>query len=59
MIEVCENDVVLINVRNLLENSESTTIHWHGIRQQGTPFMDGPGYVTQCPIKPMDRFEYK
>lgn len=38
--------------------SESTTIHWHGISQKGTPYMDGVPFVTQCPILPGNRFKY-
>lgn len=26
------------------------SIHWHGMLQHGTPWMDGVGYVNQCPI---------
>jgi FtsP/CotA-like multicopper oxidase with cupredoxin domain len=37
---------------------ESTTIHWHGHHQRGTPYMDGVPYVTQCPIPPKTSFRY-
>jgi len=37
---------------------ESTTIHWHGHHQRGTPYMDGVPYVTQCPIPPKSSFRY-
>ncbi|XP_016844683.1 laccase-2-like [Nasonia vitripennis] len=56
-IEVCVNDVIAVEVRNLMM-SESTTIHWHGIKQIGTPYMDGVPFVTQCPILPGERFQY-
>ncbi|KAJ8683448.1 hypothetical protein QAD02_019240 [Eretmocerus hayati] len=39
--------------------SESTTIHWHGVKQEGTPYMDGVPYVSQCPIHPGETFRYK
>ena len=39
--------------------SESITIHWHGLHQKGTPYMDGTPYVTQCPILPQDSFRYQ
>ena len=42
---------------NLL--TEATSIHWHGLIQQGTPFMDGAAYVTQCPILPRESFTYR
>ena len=29
-----------------------TSLHWHGIFQLGTPWYDGAGGVTQCPIPP-------
>ena len=38
--------------------SESTSIHWHGMYQRGTPFMDGVAMVSQCPILPQQSFEY-
>ncbi|KAJ8683447.1 hypothetical protein QAD02_019239 [Eretmocerus hayati] len=38
--------------------AESTTIHWHGVKQEGTPYMDGVPYVSQCPIQPGQTFRY-
>lgn len=38
---------------------EATTIHWHGIHQRFSPEMDGVPFVTQCPILPNNRFQYK
>lgn len=35
-----------------------TSIHWHGIRQLRTTYMDGVNGVTQCPIAPDDQFNY-
>lgn len=37
---------------------EATTIHWHGMHQYGTPYMDGVPHVTQCPISPETTFRY-
>lgn len=37
-------------------NDES--IHWHGILQHGTPWMDGVSYITQCPIHSGNTFRY-
>lgn len=37
---------------------ETTSIHWHGIRQKNTPFMDGVPYLTQCPVAPGHSFKY-
>ncbi|KAJ8670519.1 hypothetical protein QAD02_001778 [Eretmocerus hayati] len=56
-IEVCRNDTIVVDVRNNML-AESTTIHWHGIKQIGTPYMDGVPYVNQCPIPPGERFRY-
>ena len=42
---------------NLL--TESTSIHWHGIFQHDTPFMDGAAFITQCPILPRQSFTYR
>jgi L-ascorbate oxidase len=57
-IQVCKGDLVTITVHNNLRHAESTSIHWHGIKQNGTPFMDGVGMLTQCPILPHTSFDY-
>ena len=44
-IQVCKNDEVIVNVYNNLRMGESTSIHWHGIKQFGTPYMDGVSMV--------------
>ena len=49
---------IVINVRNDLW-MEGVTIHWHGLPQKGTPFMDGVARVTQCPINPGETFTYR
>ncbi|XP_030755871.1 laccase-2-like [Sitophilus oryzae] len=56
-IEVCQNDLIVVDVENHLM-SESTTIHWHGQHQLGSPYMDGVPFVTQCPILPKTTFRY-
>ena len=58
-IEVCKNDEIIVNVHNNLRGSEGNSIHWHGLRQKGTPYMDGLSMVTQCPILPQTTFQYK
>lgn len=57
-IEICVNDEVLIDVDNQLFG-ETTTMHWHGHHQIGTPYMDGVPGVTQCPIESGTVFTYK
>lgn len=53
-----QNDTVIVEVKNSLLTA-NTAIHWHGIRQIGTPWFDGTEGVTQCPILPGDTFVYK
>jgi len=38
---------------------DSIVIHWHGMHQKGTNWMDGTTYVTQCPIFPLQSFTYR
>ena len=57
-IQACWGDDIEIKVTNHLEHN-GTTIHWHGIRQNGTLDMDGVNGVTQCPIATGDSFTYK
>ncbi|KAE8791001.1 L-ascorbate oxidase [Hordeum vulgare] len=57
-IRAVQGDTVVVTVKNLLM-TENVAIHWHGIRQLGTPWADGTEGVTQCPILPGDTFEYR
>jgi FtsP/CotA-like multicopper oxidase with cupredoxin domain len=43
--------VVNITVTNQLQTS-TLAIHWHGIRQRGSPWADGADQVIQCGIPP-------
>ena len=54
---VDENATVIINVHNRLL-SNGISIHWHGLRQFNTPWMDGVGMVTQCNIAAFTSFQY-
>ena len=56
-IHVNVNDRIIVNLKNSLGN-ESTSIHWHGIHQEGSNAMDGPTGATQCPILPGYNFTY-
>lgn len=56
-IEVDLHDRLVVNVYNKLGN-ESTSLHWHGLPQRDTAFMDGSTGITQCPIPPGERFTY-
>ncbi|XP_014787383.1 uncharacterized protein LOC106881494 isoform X1 [Octopus bimaculoides] len=57
-IEVYKGQRIIVEVENQLF-SEGTTMHWHGLRQEGTPHMDGVPWVTQCPILPGQSFRYE
>lgn len=57
MIECNEGDTLVIDVDN--QSVNATSIHFHGIFQNGTNWMDGTNGITQCPIAPMGRFQYK
>ncbi|XP_046415745.1 oxidoreductase ptaE-like [Neodiprion fabricii] len=48
-INVCKNDLIVVNVENQMAGTAST-LHWHGMLQKNSPWMDGVPYVTQCPI---------
>ncbi|XP_022309214.2 uncharacterized protein LOC111114966 [Crassostrea virginica] len=55
---VYENQIVKVRVYNDLVN-EAVTIHWHGLFQDGNPWMDGVSMLSQCPILPGQMFTYK
>lgn len=52
-----ENQIISVNVSNQLQ-TEVTSMHWHGIHQKQTPWMDGGGLVSQAPIQPGSTFRY-
>ncbi|GMH44381.1 hypothetical protein BSKO_12315 [Bryopsis sp. KO-2023] len=56
-IRVKQWDELVVRVRNKFA-SDTTTIHFHGINMNGTPFMDGVPYISQCPFGP-EGFTYK
>ncbi|KAI0063810.1 laccase [Artomyces pyxidatus] len=50
-----------INVIDQLTDTSmptATSIHWHGLFQHTTNYVDGPAFVTQCPIIPGHSFLY-
>ncbi|KAJ0097153.1 hypothetical protein Patl1_27324 [Pistacia atlantica] len=53
-----QNDTIIVELKNRLL-TENVAIHWHGIRQIGTPWFDGTEGVTQCPILPGETFTYE
>lgn len=50
-------DQVLLYLTNGFDD-RNTTLHFHGLFQNGTNQMDGPEMVTQCPIGPGDTYLY-
>ena len=54
---VKEDAIVKVRVKNEL-TSEGVTIHWHGMHQRDTPWMDGVGFISQAPITPGAYFDY-
>ncbi|XP_033743268.1 L-ascorbate oxidase-like isoform X2 [Pecten maximus] len=56
-IVVYQGQQVEVVVKNKLL-SEGVTIHWHGLTQKGTPWMDGVGSLSHCPINPEETFVY-
>ncbi|XP_070533732.1 uncharacterized protein [Ptychodera flava] len=49
---------VVVHVTNHL-TMEGITIHWHGMVQRNTPWMDGVASVSHCPINPGETFTYR
>jgi iron transport multicopper oxidase len=57
VIEVDKGDQLIVSIYNGLGNS-NTSIHFHGMYQNGTNAMDGASMLTQCPIPPGASFTY-
>ncbi|KAF8176910.1 Cupredoxin [Mycena galopus ATCC 62051] len=57
-IEANQGDILIVNVHNGLTKNR-TSIHWHGLFQNSTPFYDGTAAVTECGILPGDTLQYK
>ncbi|TQV99751.1 hypothetical protein V2A60_005192 [Cordyceps javanica] len=56
LVECNDGDTIVVHVNNQAVNS--TAIHFHGLFQNGSNFMDGTVGVTQCPIAPRSSFTY-
>ncbi|KAK9000957.1 hypothetical protein V6N11_082753 [Hibiscus sabdariffa] len=57
IIRVREGDTLIVHVYN--KSPYNLTIHWHGIFQKLTGWADGPDMVTQCPIRPGNKYTYR
>ncbi|OWF36810.1 laccase-25-like [Mizuhopecten yessoensis] len=53
-----EDQTLIVHVRNLM-HTDSTTVHWHGMHQQGSTYADGVAMVSQCPLGHGQEFTYK
>ncbi|KAJ7964877.1 L-ascorbate oxidase-like [Quillaja saponaria] len=51
-------DTIVVDLTNKL-STEGLVIHWHGIRQLGTPWADGTASISQCAINPGETFQYR
>lgn len=56
-IQVCKDDLIVVDMTNAMGGT-ATTMHWHGLHQRDTPYMDGVPFVTQCPIEFSSTFRY-
>ncbi|KAG1732112.1 laccase [Suillus lakei] len=59
LIKANKGDHFAINVVNKLDDDSmftSTSVHWHGLFQNGTNYADGVSFVTQCPIAQNNSF---
>lgn len=56
-IEANVGDTIVVHLTNKLGN-QTTGIHFHGIDQISTNWMDGPSMVTQCPLPPDSSMTY-
>lgn len=57
LIECNEGDTLIIDVDN--QSVNATSIHFHGLFQNGTNWMDGTAGITQCPMAPKRKFRYE
>ncbi|RMZ81035.1 hypothetical protein DV738_g2460, partial [Chaetothyriales sp. CBS 135597] len=58
-IEANWGDTIEVTVTNSITGpEEGTSLHWHGLLQQGTGYEDGVPGITQCPIAPGETFTY-
>lgn len=51
------DQTLVVDVSNWL-SEQSVAIHWHGLHQRGTNWMDGVQGLTQCGIEPGRSFRY-
>ena len=54
---VYEGQIIIVHIFNHLD-SIGITIHWHGMFQRGSAYMDGVGFVSQSLIDAGSSFDY-
>lgn len=57
LVEINEGDTLVVHISN--RGINATSMHFHGIFQNGTNAMDGTVGVTQCAIAPGSNYTYK
>ena len=57
-IDVDKGDTLVVHLHNGL-GDQDTSLHFHGLYQNGTTHMDGPAGVTQCPVSPGKSITYE
>ena len=57
-IRATKGDTIKVKMNNKLGN-QTASLHFHGINQITTSWMDGPSVVTQCPVPPGESITYK
>jgi FtsP/CotA-like multicopper oxidase with cupredoxin domain len=49
-IEATVGDRVMVTAANKLLQQEVLSMHFHGVKQVGTPWADGTAFISNCPI---------
>ena len=57
-IRATKGDTIRVKMSNMLGN-QTASLHFHGINQVSTNWMDGPSFVTQCPVAPGECITYE
>jgi len=57
-VEGTVGDILHVTVRNEIQDGQNTSIHWHGMHQEGFQFEDGASQITQCPLRHQEVQKY-
>ncbi|KAH8791165.1 Cupredoxin [Hyaloscypha finlandica] len=59
LLEANWGDTIQVTLHNQITGpQEGVALHWHGMLQKGTPWMDGVPAISQCPIPYGQSFTY-